>query len=53
MSKWEIFKKYLLSNPWVWVLCIANVFGYILRIGIDNWVPLYVRENFILVIMMP
>lgn len=45
MSKWEIFKKYLLSNPWVWVLCIANVFGYILRIGIDNWAPLYVRET--------
>ncbi|MBV7388530.1 hexose-6-phosphate:phosphate antiporter [Pasteurellaceae bacterium TAE3-ERU1] len=45
MTKWEIFKKYLLSNPWVWVLCIANVFGYILRIGIDNWAPLYVRET--------
>ncbi|WP_421221786.1 hexose-6-phosphate:phosphate antiporter [Aeromonas enteropelogenes] len=45
MTKWEIFRKYLLSNPWVWVLCCANVFGYILRIGIDNWAPLYVRET--------
>lgn len=45
MTKWEIFKTYLLSNPWVWVLCCANVFGYILRIGIDNWAPLYVRET--------
>lgn len=45
MSKFEIFKKYVLKNPWIWVLCVANVFVYIVRIGIDNWAPLYVTEQ--------
>lgn len=26
------------------MLCFANVFVYIVRIGIDNWAPLYVTE---------
>ncbi|KAI3348483.1 hexose-6-phosphate:phosphate antiporter [Clostridium botulinum] len=45
MSKFEVFKKYVLKNPWIWVLCVANVFVYIVRIGIDNWAPLYVTEQ--------
>lgn len=45
MGKFEIFKKYVLTNPWIWVLCVANVFVYIVRIGIDNWAPLYVTEQ--------
>ena len=45
LSKFEIFKKYVLTNPWIWVLCVANVFVYIVRIGIDNWAPLYVTEQ--------
>lgn len=44
ISKFEIFKKYVLKNPWIWTLCVANVFVYIVRIGIDNWAPLYVSE---------
>lgn len=45
MSKWEIFKTYILKNPVIWILCISNVFVYIVRIGIDNWAPLYVSEH--------
>ncbi|MBT2667839.1 hexose-6-phosphate:phosphate antiporter [Bacillus sp. ISL-4] len=45
MSKREIFAKYVLKNPWIWTLCVANVFVYIVRIGIDNWAPLYVTEH--------
>ncbi|MDA1477915.1 hexose-6-phosphate:phosphate antiporter [Bacillus changyiensis] len=45
MSKWQIFKQYVLKNPWIWTLCIANVFVYVVRIGIDNWAPLYVTEH--------
>ncbi|MBM7617192.1 OPA family hexose phosphate transport protein UhpT-like MFS transporter [Weissella uvarum] len=41
MSKGEIFKKFVLKNPMVWILAVANVFVYIVRIGIDNWVPVY------------
>ncbi|RTL01107.1 MAG: hexose-6-phosphate:phosphate antiporter [Proteobacteria bacterium] len=46
LSKWQIFTTYVLCNKWVWILCIANVFVYIVRIGIDNWAPLYTKEMF-------
>lgn len=46
LTKWQIFMKYVLGNKWVWVLCVANVFVYIVRIGIDNWAPLYTKEMF-------
>ncbi|WPC42310.1 hexose-6-phosphate:phosphate antiporter [Clostridium sp. JS66] len=45
MSKFEVLKKYVITNPWIWTLCVANVFVYIVRIGIDNWAPLYVTEK--------
>lgn len=45
MSKFQVFKQYVLKNPWIWTLCVANVFVYIVRIGIDNWAPLYVTEK--------
>lgn len=45
MSKGQVFKQYVLKNPWIWILCVANVFVYIVRIGIDNWAPLYVTEK--------
>lgn len=44
LSKWEIFKKFTITNPWIWILCTANVFVYIVRIGVDNWAPLYTSE---------
>ncbi len=44
MGKKEIFFKYVLTNPWVWLLCLANIAVYIIRIGIDNWAPLYTKE---------
>lgn len=44
MPMWQAFKQFVLRNPWIWILCIANVFVYIVRIGIDNWAPLYVTE---------
>ncbi|XXQ67853.1 hexose-6-phosphate:phosphate antiporter [Neisseriaceae bacterium B1] len=44
MPMWQAFKIYVLRNPWIWMLCFANVFVYIVRIGIDNWAPLYVTE---------
>ena len=46
LTKWQIFTKYVLGNKWVWLLCVANVFVYIVRIGIDNWAPLYTKEMF-------
>lgn len=45
LTKWQIFQKYVLFNKYIWILCLANVFVYIVRIGIDNWAPLYVVES--------
>lgn len=45
LSKWQIFRAYVLGNRNVWLLCCANVFVYVVRIGIDNWAPLYTREK--------
>lgn len=46
LSKWQVFTRYVLKNQWVWLLCLANVFVYVIRIGIDNWAPLYTKEMF-------
>ncbi|HIF9064213.1 hexose-6-phosphate:phosphate antiporter [Photobacterium damselae] len=44
MSKLEIFKKYVLFNKVIWLLCFANVFLYVVRIGIDQWSTVYGYE---------
>lgn len=43
-SKWEIFKKYIIFNKVIWILCFANVFLYVVRIGVDQWSPVYAHE---------
>jgi len=45
MSRKEIAIKYIVKNPIVWMLFFANLFTYIVRIGIDNWASLYVTEE--------
>ncbi len=45
MSKWDILKTFVIKSPWVWLLCIANVFVYVVRIGIVNWAPLYTVQQ--------
>ena len=44
ISKWGIFKKYIIFNQVIWILCFANVFLYVVRIGIDQWSPVYAHE---------
>jgi sugar phosphate permease len=41
---WGVFKKYILTNKWVWVVSSANFFVYIVRIGILDWAPKYLQE---------
>lgn len=41
MTKKQILIKYVVKNPAVWFLCLANLFVYMIRIGVDNWAPLY------------
>ena len=44
MSKGAIVWNYVVKNPAIWFLCIANVAAYAVRIGIDNWNVLYTSE---------
>lgn len=46
LSKWQVFVKYVVSCKWIWILCVVNIFVYVIRIGIDNWAPLYTKETF-------
>ena len=41
LTKMEIFKKYILFNKVIWLLCFANIFLYVVRIGIDQWSTVY------------
>lgn len=45
MSKWQIFQKYVLKNQVIWLLCFANIFLYIVRIGIDQWSTVYAYQE--------
>ncbi|QQM66611.1 hexose-6-phosphate:phosphate antiporter [Actinomyces weissii] len=44
VSKGRILMDYVVKNPAVWFLCVANVAAYCVRIGIDNWNVLYTHE---------
>jgi len=44
LSKWRMFITYVLLNKWIWFISMTTVFVYVLRIGIDNWAPLYTKE---------
>ena len=43
-SFWGLFREHILTNPWVWVVSVANFFIYIVRIGILDWAPKYLVE---------
>ncbi len=44
MSKWQIFVQYVLKNKVIWLLCFANIFLYVVRIGIDQWSTVYAHQ---------
>ena len=37
-------KENVLKNPLVWSMCILNAFSYILRYGIEDWLPIYLSS---------
>ncbi|MCF7505997.1 MULTISPECIES: hexose-6-phosphate:phosphate antiporter [Vibrio] len=45
MTKKEIFVEYILKNKVIWLLCFANIFLYIVRIGIDQWSTVYAYQE--------
>lgn len=40
----EILFKYVLVSKYLWYLSFANLFVYLVRYGVINWAPLYLRE---------
>ncbi len=44
LSTKEIFMKYVFSNKLLWYIAIANVFVYLIRYGILDWSPTYLKE---------
>lgn len=44
LSGKEILFKYVLNNKLIWCISIANIFVYLVRYGVINWVPCYLRE---------
>lgn len=37
-------KAMVWTNRWIWTLCIANVFVYVMRMGILDWGPKFLTE---------
>ena len=44
MSGKEILFKYVLNNKFLWCIAIANIFVYLVRYGVINWAPTYLKE---------
>ena len=44
ISAKQIFMNYVLPNKALWLIAIANVFVYLLRYGVLDWSPAYLRE---------
>ncbi len=40
----QIFMQYILPNKLLWYIAVANVFVYLLRYGVLDWSPTYLRE---------
>lgn len=43
-SGWVAFRDNILHNKLVWIICIMNAFAYIIRYGIENWIPVYLSQ---------
>ena len=44
ISAKEIFVKYVFSNKLLWFIAIANIFVYLVRYGVLDWAPTYLKE---------
>ncbi len=44
ISAKEIFIKYVFKNKLLWFIAIANIFVYLVRYGVLDWAPTYLKE---------
>lgn len=42
---WQMMVRYVFTNKYIWLLAISYVFVYIVRIGINDWGNLYLKEQ--------
>lgn len=40
----EIFFKYVLNNKILWYIAFANAFVYLVRYGVLDWAPTYLKD---------
>lgn len=40
----EFLRKQVFANPFLWALCGANFFVYLIRYGVLNWAPTYLSQ---------
>ncbi len=40
----DVFLKYILGNKLLWYIAIANIFIYLVRYGVLDWAPTYLKE---------
>ena len=43
-SHWEILKKYIFTNKYIWILSFANMFIYIIRFGTLDWATIFLYD---------
>jgi OPA family glycerol-3-phosphate transporter-like MFS transporter len=44
LSGREILLNYVLNNKYIWYIAIANIFVYLVRYGLLDWIPVYLKE---------
>ncbi|WP_295118967.1 glycerol-3-phosphate transporter [uncultured Chitinophaga sp.] len=44
LTAMAIFKNHILTNRLLWYIALANVFVYLLRYGVLDWAPTYLKE---------
>lgn len=44
VSRSKFLKAMVWTNRWIWTLCIANIFVYVMRMGILDWGPKFLTE---------
>ncbi|MGG5463290.1 MFS transporter [Clostridium sp. B9] len=44
LSMTDIMFKYVLRNKFIWILAITNIFVYIVRQGMVDWIPVYLTQ---------
>ena len=44
LSHWQILRKYIFTNKYIWILSFANMFIYIIRFGTLDWATIFLYD---------